>query len=93
MENTVKEEFVNPFDKELNEKDLKHVSGGAITHSIGEAFYEFNGNYSGPKDYNHIYLCPICGNTVHWGSWSRWYCDPCNTSWYDKSKLLANLSK
>lgn len=79
-----------PFNRELNDCELKYISGG-IKSAVGEALYEFNGDYNNPKDYNRMYKCPSCGKIVHWGSWSRWYCDACNTSWYDESKLLPNL--
>ena len=40
-----------------------------------------------------MYECPVCGRIVHWGSWLRWYCDPCDQSWHEKSsQLLPNLN-
>lgn len=82
-----------PFDRELNDTDLKHISGGTIKSAVSESLYEFNGNYKNPKDYNRMYECPVCGRIVHWGSWLRWYCDPCNQSWHEKSsQLLPNLN-
>ena len=82
-----------PFDRELNDTDLKHISGGTIKSAVSESLYEFNGNYKNPKDYNRMYECPVCGRIVRWGSWLRWYCDPCNQSWHEKSsQLLPNLN-
>ena len=65
----------------LSDDELKHVESGLMVDRDGE-WYEFTGNYSDPKDYNRAYRCPLCGRLVHWGSWSRWYCDPCNASWF-----------
>lgn len=81
-----------PFHNELSDKELSTVSGGVLKMSTDYAYYVFVGDYNKESDYNNVYSCPYCGRTLHWGSWSRWYCDPCNTSWYDQSKLLANLS-
>lgn len=80
-----------PFVNELSEEELSSVSGGAIRISTDNTYYKFTGNYNKESDYNNMYLWPQCGRTVHWGSWSRWYCVTCNTSWYDESKLLPNL--
>lgn len=80
-----------PFVNELSEEELSSVSGGAIRISTDNTYYKFTGNYNKESDHNNMYLCPQCGRTVHWGSWLRWYCVTCNTSWYDESKLLPNL--
>ena len=69
------------------------LQGGTIKSAVSESLYELNGNYKNPKDYNRMYECPVCGRIVRWGSWSRWYCDPCNQSWHEKSsQLLPNLN-
>ncbi len=29
---------------------------------------------------------------MHYGAWLRFYCDPCNASWYYAEDLLPDLS-
>ena len=48
--------------------------------------YEWEGG-----DINRKYFCPNCGRFVHKGSWGRFYCDPCNESWYMEDFLKPNL--
>lgn len=83
------EAFGKTKSRVLSDDELKHVEGGLMVNKDGE-WYEFTGNYSDPKDYNKAYRCPICGRLVHWGSLSRWYCDPCNTSWFYVEDLKLN---
>ena len=38
------------------------------------------------------YKCPSCGRPLHPGSWDRFYCDPCNKSWWYEKVLPANIN-
>lgn len=83
-----------PFGNELSEEELSAVSGGAKKIATDGAYYKFTGDYNKESDYNNMFLCPYCGGKLHWGTWLRWYCDYCNTSWYEysTSSLKPNLS-
>ena len=88
---------------ELPDEELDQVVGGKDTHDeyIGE---NKNGGLWGTctmnvfkrykwegGDINRKYFCPNCGRFVHKGSWGRFYCDPCNESWYMEDFLKPNL--
>ncbi|MDD5952918.1 MAG: Nif11-like leader peptide family RiPP precursor [Oscillospiraceae bacterium] len=79
-----------PYTGELSDDALEQVAGG-VTQYVDGTYFEFTGNYSNPDDYNRMYRCPECGRLVHWGSWSRWYCDHCNASWYFTDNLKLNM--
>lgn len=83
-----------PFHNEPSDEELSTVSGGVIKMSTGDAYYVFTGDYNKESDYKNMFLCPDCGGKLHWGTWLRWYCDYCNTSWYEYSTsfLKPNLS-
>ena len=84
--------------QELPDEEMDKVAGGAnkrselirrevnwngILHVY--AVYEWKGT-----DDNKKYLCPNCHRPVHPGSWGRYYCDPCNESWYLEGSLERN---
>ena len=84
-ENTNRNDQVNA----LNDTDLSEVAGGYTYvefESLG-IYYRWNGD-----DNNRKYLCPNCKQPVHMGSWGRYYCDPCNASWYNEAPLRPNIS-
>ena len=84
--------------QELPDEEMDKVAGGAnkrselirrevnwngILHVY--AVYEWKGT-----DDNKKYLCPNCHRPVHPGGWGRYYCDPCNESWYLEGNLEMN---
>ena len=84
--------------QELPDEEMDKVAGGAnkrselirrevnwngILHVY--AVYEWKGT-----DDNKKYLCPNCHRPVHPGGWGRYYCDPCNESWYLEGSLERN---
>ena len=84
---------------ELPDEELNEVVGGKDIHDefVGQKKggltrinvykrYKWEGG-----DINRKYFCPNCGRFVHKGSWGRFYCDPCNESWYIESLLVPNL--
>lgn len=70
--------------------DLAEVTGGyTICYDPNtNGYYHWRG--SGGSDVK--YLCPNCKRPVHFGSWLRFYCDPCNASWLDEDPLLPNIA-
>lgn len=77
--------------QELSEEELSSIVGGETLHKQDGRCYEYVGD-SSDEDWNSSYLCPICGRPVHYGSWFRFYCDPCNKSWLIESKLRLNTA-
>ena len=58
-----------------------HWNGTLLVYAV----YEWKGT-----DDNKKYLCPRCHRPVHTGSWGRYYCDPCDESWYFEGSLEMN---
>ncbi len=75
----------------IADQDLEQVTGGqAWIHFLSnDTYYVWTG--SGWAR-NNRYLCPNCKRPVHYGAWLRFYCDPCNASWYYAEDLLPDLS-
>ena len=81
--------------QELTDDQLQQVAGGRQYHSFRGKYYKYTGggrNDSWDSNWDKCYLCPNCGRPVHYGSWARYYCDPCDESWYWETKLDLNLS-
>ena len=88
----------NPAFQELPDESLDAVTGGSDTytalvsevsdsegkHKIYEE-YEWKGSNDNLK-----YLCPRCHRPVHYGGWGRYFCDPCDESWFCESNLKMN---
>ena len=74
----------------LNDSELGEVTGGFITYhdSASDTYYVWQGDATDDSKY----LCPNCKRPVHFGSWLRYYCDPCNASWLKEGRLLPNLN-
>ncbi len=74
----------------LNDADLNEATGGYTYTEIASTgkYYHWTGENS---QRDSKYLCPNCKRGVHYGSWKRYYCDPCDASWYDESRLLPNI--
>ncbi len=71
------------------DQDLNEVTGGYITcedSSTGK-YYKYTGN-----DKDKKYACPNCGRPVHSGAGWRFYCNPCNESWFCEGLLRPNLN-
>ena len=84
--------------QELTDEEMDKVTGGLKEYSVllrkevtwggiqnVYAVYEWKGT-----DDNKKYLCPTCHRPVHTGSWGRYYCDPCDESWYFEGSLEMN---
>ena len=86
--------------QELSDEQLGSVAGGQTECTYNGKRYKYvgatdAGSSAGRNwrdDYDKCYLCPNCGRPVHYGSWFRYYCDPCDESWYYESKLIPNLT-
>ena len=73
--------------KELKQEELSEVNGGGyIWWTVNNKHYKYVG-----KDESQKYVCPKCGKPVHPGTLDRFYCDPCNESWYFERFLEINL--
>lgn len=73
--------------KELKQEELSEVNGGYNYTTVdGKHYWGFG------TDTQNKYICPKCGRPVHPGSLSRFYCDPCDTSWFFESQLQPNLN-
>lgn len=75
---------------ELSDKELGSVNGGGIFRIIDGKYYVYDGKDD--ADLNARYLCPNCGRPVHFGTAWRYYCDPCDESWFMEDLLKVNLS-
>lgn len=73
----------------LTDSELDEVTGGYIfTHDkTTDKYYRW-----GNGDENKRFLCPNCKRPVHKGGWDRFYCDPCDASWYDLHRLRPNIA-
>lgn len=78
--------------RELSEEDLKEAVGGR-----NHCYWYWDGEYwfwdAGltTKACNERYLCPKCGGPLHFSWGFRYYCDPCNDSWYWEDSLIPNI--
>lgn len=73
---------------ELVDEDLAEANGGVTHHDkSADKYYMWIG-----YDNDDKYLCPNCRRPVHIGSWLRYYCDPCNASWLDESRLVPSIA-
>ena len=74
----------------ISDEQLDQVTGGYAIHgdTAADKYYAWEGSDTDDSKY----LCPNCKRPVHHGSWFRYYCDPCNASWFDEDKLLPNLN-
>ena len=86
--------------QELTDEEMDQVTGGADERSvlvkteygIGTVCKTFKTyKWKGTDDYQK-YLCPRCHRPVHPGSWGRYYCDPCNESWFVENLLEMNMA-
>ena len=84
--------------QELPDEEMDKVAGGANKRSeLIRREVQWNGilhvyavyEWKGTDD-NKKYLCPNCHRPVHPGGWGRYYCDPCNESWYLEGSLERN---
>ena len=79
----------------LNDSELEDVAGGDSKFhcSTNDKYYRYlsHEDISYGKSAPGAYLCPNCRRIVHKGSWGRYYCDPCNASWYHINRLVPNM--
>lgn len=73
----------------LADEDLADVAGGYDKYhdESPDRYYIWDGN---SRTYAK-YLCPNCRRPVHEGLGARYYCDPCDASWYIESRLVPNI--
>lgn len=75
----------------IDDKDLEKVAGGAnwVHFTQTDKYFKWTGS-----DFtrNGKYLCPRCKRPVHYGGGCRFYCDPCDCSWWDENLLLPDPS-
>ena len=72
---------------ELTDEELGAVQGGYDYVQQDGNYYEYVGS-----DKDQKYVCPNCGRPVHYGAGWRFYCDPCDESWFFEGKLDINLA-
>ena len=82
--------------QELADEELEKVAGGRRYFATTSGrYFHYVGRLADSDgyedDWNKRYLCPNCGKPVHCGRWDRYYCDPCDESWYNENKLMINL--
>ena len=87
-------ELKKSFSKELSDDELSAVAGGKDSYDLlireydSVLVYEQYDWVGGDEDLK--YLCPNCGRPVHKGTLGRFYCDPCDESWFLESNLKMN---
>ena len=79
---------------ELTDEELESARGGydhcMVRIDGTERFFEFVGDNT--KDRDRKYVCPHCGTRLHYGTAFRYYCDPCDESWFMHWELKPNLN-
>ena len=72
---------------ELSDEELEAVHAGyTLSYEYDDdGYFEYTGN-----DVNQKYICPKCLKPVHAGIGWRFYCDPCNDSWFFEDELYIN---
>ncbi len=79
----------------LKDFELDMVAGGStkVHNETTGKYYRYYGSMDAYGTYSTAgtFCCPNCNRVVHKGSWGRWYCDPCNESWYFTGKLIPNM--
>ena len=83
--------------QELTDEQLKKVAGGQKYFAGTDGnYYVYIGRTDADRGYtedcDRRYLCPNCGRPVHLGVGARYYCDPCDESWFFESKLSLNIN-
>lgn len=81
----------NTLTVSVRDKDLDQVTGGDdwLHFKQTDKYFRWNGSMF---TRNGKYLCPKCMRPVHYGAGCRFYCDPCNCSWWDEDLLLPDPS-
>lgn len=78
----------------LDDAELGEVAGGGVDTycTTNGKYYHYTGTQSGEYGFTAYgtYRCPNCNRPLHYGSWLRWYCDPCNASWFSTDRLIPN---
>lgn len=82
----------------ISDEELEKVTGGEKLRILYDTdangrryrrYFVFNGDEDKVRD--RLYVCPICGSRVHYGTAWRYYCDDCDKSWFLTSYLKPNL--
>lgn len=86
--------------QELTDEEMDKVVGGAddrdvlvkTEYGIGTVCKTFDKyKWKGTDDYQK-YLYPNCHRPVHPGGWGRYFCDPCDESWFFEGSLEMNMA-
>ena len=84
--------------QELTDEEMDKVVGGAndrkvlvkTEYSFGYVYKTYKTyEWKGTDDYQK-YLCPNCHRPVHPGGWGRYFCDPCDESWFVERLMEMN---
>ncbi len=75
--------------QQLNDSELEMATGGMDWYQDrkNDRYYKWTGG----DNTSEKYRCPNCGRLLHAGWGNRYYCDPCNESWFYESKLVLNM--
>ncbi len=75
----------------VTDEELDKVTGGDdwLHFTQIDKYYMWT---SSPFTRDGKYLCPRCKRPVHYGAGCRFYCDPCDCSWWDEYLLLPDHS-
>ncbi len=76
----------------LDDANLENVAGGFLTYTHVTSTDKYYMWTSSPFTRDGKYLCPRCKRPVHYGAGCRFYCDPCNCSWWNEDLLLPDPS-
>lgn len=72
----------------IPDEELGRVAGGMDWYQDKRhnKYYKWDGG----DNKNEKYRCPNCGRVLHYGAGWRYYCDPCDESWFYESGLVLN---
>ncbi len=73
----------------LTDAELENVTGGMEWYQDTKEHRFFH--WAGGNNLDEKYRCPNCDRLLHYGTGWRYYCDPCNESWFYESDLTLNL--
>ena len=81
----------------IDHEELQTLSAGRDEYRVWEPAVKFGESpytdykWNGTDD-SKKWLCPNCGRPVHYGSGWRYYCDPCDESWFVENLRQPNFA-